>query len=59
MLVCVHWFLKHPKTGEIVDPTLTQFEEYPPYNIAKGAIFASYPRMGNAAKEIIRRIKAL
>jgi hypothetical protein len=55
----VHWYLRRKSDGEIVDPTMMQFEEYPPYRLGKPIIFPSFPKKSKRCKEILRRIKAL
>lgn len=54
-----HWFLKHKTTGQVVDPTYQQFDEWIPYNEGKAAMFPTGNRPSNRCKEVFRRIKAL
>lgn len=45
-----HWFLKHRKTGAILDPTVYQFQRPPDYRKAKARAFLTGTPSARAAK---------
>lgn len=49
-----HWFLQHQSTGEILDPTSTQFPDGIDYNLAIGCGFM---QQSLRSKTIIDRVK--
>ncbi len=53
-----HWFLKHRETGQIVDPTASQFSTPVPYNLAKGKGFLTKEPSARAAKVLAGLSKA-
>lgn len=49
-----HWFLVHGESGEILDPTASQFIQLPPYERARPARFGN--RYSAAAEILIWRV---
>ena len=49
-----HWFLEHKDTGEILDPTYTQFPNGVDYSKGKGKMFM---QQSDRSKEIIKRLE--
>ena len=52
-----HWFLK-TKTGEIVDPTASQFKHAPDYSLGRGKGFLTKQPSKRCA-EVLRRVELL
>jgi 8-oxo-dGTP pyrophosphatase MutT (NUDIX family)/GNAT superfamily N-acetyltransferase len=52
-----HWYLRHSKTGEILDPTAGQFRTPVPYHQGRGRGFLTKDPSKRAA-ELINRIKS-
>lgn len=52
---CTHWWLKHKKSGLILDPTDCQYdEEVPPYHLGRGMGFQNgYSKPSKRAKALI------
>lgn len=50
-----HWFLKNLKTGEIIDPTVSQFKKTPPYEEGKGKGFMT-KKPSKRAQIVIERM---
>lgn len=50
----VHWFLQHPD-GRILDPTVKQFSEVPPYDKSCGCTFVT-KTPSTRATELLKRI---
>ena len=53
-----HWFLKHRETGEIVDPTASQFRTPIPYHLARGKGFLTKEPSARAQKVLQGLTKA-
>lgn len=53
-----HWFLKHRETGQIMDPTASQFSTPVPYNLGKGKGFLTREPSARAAKVLAGLSKA-
>ena len=51
-----HWFLKHKETGEVLDPTLSQFKQKPVAH-HKGRKKALFPNPSMRAQIIIDRVR--
>lgn len=52
-----HWYLRHAKTGEILDPTASQFRTPVPYEKGRGRGFLT-KKPSKRAQELINRIQA-
>ena len=51
-----HWFLRHRKTGEVLDPTGVQFETPVPYQDAKGKGFLT-KEPSKRARKLLERVR--
>jgi GNAT superfamily N-acetyltransferase len=52
-----HWYLRHSKTGEILDPTASQFRTPVPYHQGRGRGFLT-KQPSKRAQEVINRVQA-
>ncbi|MCV9964623.1 hypothetical protein OIU34_22285 [Pararhizobium sp. BT-229] len=51
-----HWFIRHERTGEILDPTALQFDTPVPYGLSKGCGFLTRGP-SKRAKVIMERLQ--
>ncbi len=52
-----HWYLRHAKTGQILDPTASQFRTPVPYDQGRGRGFLT-KQPSKRAQEVINRVQA-
>jgi len=52
-----HWYLRHSKTGQILDPTASQFRTPVPYHQGRGRGFLT-KQPSKRAQEVINRVQA-